>query len=267
MENKRRTQGANVDPRTRNTLIKAHLLLAAFLAPMVLLVAISGGLFLLGVEGSYDVTPTTLPFGATLDPESPTLDDDLRRVFDNAGIDYDFERIGATTGTSEIHGDHTHDDTPAESAGDDGHHDTPADSPSDDGHHHGSADDNGDGHHHDTPDDSGMEQESEAAPESTTVTTLITYPTSRTNYQVTIAADGSLEAKRRVPSLQKRMIELHRGQGPALFKHFQRLMALGLLAIVTIGLIMGLTSPALRTTTLATAAAGLLLFLLLTLLA
>lgn len=255
-----------MDPRTRNTLIKAHLLFAAFLAPMVLLVAISGGLFLLGVEGSYDVTPTTLPFGATLDPESPTLDDDLRRVFDNAGIDYDFERIGVTTGTAEIHGDHTHDDTPAESAGDGGHHDTPADSPSDDGHHHGSADES-DGHHHDTPDDSGMEQESEAAPESTTVTTLTTYPTSRTNYQVTIAADGSLEAKRRVPSLQKRMIELHRGQGPALFKHFQRLMALGLLAIVTIGLIMGLTSPALRTTTLATAAAGLLLFLLLTLLA
>ena len=174
----------------RNTLIKAHLYLAAFVAPFVFLVAISGGLYLIDIKGSYATTPVALPEGATIDPDSPTLKEDFSSLLSNAGVDHNFGYVKK------------------------------------------------DGN------------------------TLTTRPTSRTNYKITINEDG-LEMQKQVPSFQKRMIELHLGHGPILFKQFQRLMAVGVLLIVTLGLILGLTAANLRISTLVTTGAGLLVFLIL----
>lgn len=178
----------------RNGLIKVHLYLAAFLAPMVFLVAVSGGLYLMNVKGSYSVTPVALPEGAAIDPDSPTLEEDFRALLSSAGVDHNFEYL-------KLDGD-----------------------------------------------------------------TLTTRPTSRTNYHVAITGDG-LVMQKRVPSLQKRMLELHFGHGPTWFKHFQRVTALGLLLIVILGLTLGLTASHLRRSTLIVTGSGLLLFLLLVLFA
>ena len=146
----------------RNALVNVHLYLAAFLAPMVFLVAISGGLYLMNVKGSYATILVALPEGAAIDPDSPALEEDFRTLLSRAGVDHNFEYIKL-----------------------------------------------------------------DGTPDYT--------PTSRTNYQVTITDEG-LVMQKRVPSLQKRMLELHFGHGPTWFKHFQRVMALGLLLIVILGL-------------------------------
>ncbi len=90
-----------------------------------------------------------------------------------------------------------------------------------------------------------------------------TRPTSRTNYKITIADDGSLVMKLQEPSLQKRMIELHNGHGPTMFKNFQRSMAVGLSLVVLFGLTLGLSAPHLRKQSILIAAFGLVVFLLL----
>ena len=174
----------------RDKLIKIHLYLAAFFAPMVFLVAVSGGLYLMNVKGSYATSPVALPDGAFIDPDSPTLEDDFRSLLSSAGVDHDF-------GYVKRDGD-----------------------------------------------------------------TLTTRPTSRTNYRITVTGDG-LEMEKRVPSLQKRMIELHLGHGPVWFKQLQRVMAVGLLLIVVLGLTLGLSARHLRKATLIVTGSGLLLFLLL----
>ena len=50
---------------------------------------------------------------------------------------------------------------------------------------------------------------------------LLTRPTSRTYYEITLAGD-TLEVTRHMPDLQKCLIELHKGHGPLLFKDFQK---------------------------------------------
>ncbi len=90
---------------------------------------------------------------------------------------------------------------------------------------------------------------------------LITRPTSRSYYQVNLQNSAMLT--RIEPDWIKSMIELHRGHGPTLLKDFQKVMALGLLLIVLSGLWLGLTSSALRPSTLITSSAGLIAFLVL----
>ncbi|MDG2441878.1 MAG: hypothetical protein P8M13_01330, partial [Luminiphilus sp.] len=62
------------------------------------------------------------------------------------------------------------------------------------------------------------------------------------------------------PSLQKRMIELHMGHGPAAYKIYQQFFAAGMLFVMLSGLWLGLSSDRLRKTTLITSSSGLLLF-------
>ena len=66
--------------------------------------------------------------------------------------------------------------------------------------------------------------------------TFTTRPTSRTHYVVQgldgSLKDGSLKIERNAPNLQFRMIDLHKGHGPGIFKHFQKIMALGVLVII-----------------------------------
>lgn len=81
------------NPKTRRLFILAHLWLAGLLAPAFLLVAVSGGLYLLGNSGSFKTEPVSLPAQASLDFDSPTLESDVRALLTTAGIDQKFEYI------------------------------------------------------------------------------------------------------------------------------------------------------------------------------
>lgn len=81
------------NPKTRRLFVLAHLWLAGFLAPAFLLVAISGGLYLLGNSGNFKTEDVTLPADASLNFESPTLDSDVREFLSTADIDQKFEYI------------------------------------------------------------------------------------------------------------------------------------------------------------------------------
>ena len=92
--------------------------------------------------------------------------------------------------------------------------------------------------------------------------TLYTRPTSSDHYLIKLNA-GGVEVIHARPSLQSRMIELHKGHGPTAFKTFQKAFAIGLIFIILSGLWLGISAPRLRRTTLLTAATGAVIFALL----
>lgn len=81
------------NPKIRRLLTLAHLWFAGFLAPAFLLVAISGGLYLLGNKGEFKSQPVALPVSASLDFKSPSLEEDVRALLTEANIDQKFEYI------------------------------------------------------------------------------------------------------------------------------------------------------------------------------
>lgn len=89
--------------------------------------------------------------------------------------------------------------------------------------------------------------------------TLYTRPTSKQHYALTLT-DGQVTVVRQSPTIQKRMIELHKGHGPQWFKSFQKLFALGLFLIIFSGLALGFTSPLMKRKTLATSLTGFVVF-------
>jgi uncharacterized iron-regulated membrane protein len=172
----------------RSFWIKAHLFAAAFFAPVLIIIATSGGLYLLGIKGSVKESTVPTPAGASLNLDSDTLDADVTRLLADAGITHEFEYLRAG-GNS-----------------------------------------------------------------------LTTRPTSTTYYVLKVTAE-EVEISRNEPSLQKSMIELHKGHGPVLFKEFQKFMAAALLFVLLSGTWLGLSSKGLRNKTLATMGGGLVAFL------
>jgi len=79
--------------KLRKLLILLHLYGAAFMAPAFLLLATSGGLYLMGKKGAVETTELTLPTNAALDFKSETLETDVRSFLSSAGIDHDFEYV------------------------------------------------------------------------------------------------------------------------------------------------------------------------------
>jgi hypothetical protein len=78
----------------RNTLITIHMYLSAFFAPMVLLVAISGGLYLIGIKGSVERTELATIERAPLDTSSEQLPAEVSALLAEAGVsDFDFEYV------------------------------------------------------------------------------------------------------------------------------------------------------------------------------
>ena len=77
----------------RSLWVKMHLYVAAFFLPMLLAMAASGGLYLLGVKGSVDSIPVTLVATKPVSANSGTLDSDIRELLNANGIDHDFEYI------------------------------------------------------------------------------------------------------------------------------------------------------------------------------
>jgi hypothetical protein len=174
-------------PMDRKLLITIHLYLSAFLAPAILLVAISGGLYLLGIKGTVE-EEAIYQSEATLDSASASLKEDVGAVLASAGVtSYSFEYVKVKDST------------------------------------------------------------------------LYTRPTSSEHYIIRQDAAG-LEVFHARPSLQSRLIELHKGHGPTAFKTFQKVFAAGLVAIILSGLWLGLSATRLRRPTAVALAAGGLVF-------
>ena len=70
----------------RKLLVSIHLYLAAFLAPAFILLAISGGLYLLDNEGEIKSTPFEIPANTVLHFDSPTLKSDVKRLLKSSGV-------------------------------------------------------------------------------------------------------------------------------------------------------------------------------------
>lgn len=172
---------------SRSLLITIHLYLSSFLAAMVVLMSLSGGLYLLGYKGEMQETVVATIDGGellTADPSKASVLATLER----AGIsDFDFDYV-RNTGKR-----------------------------------------------------------------------LYTRPTSRTHYLLEIRGD-EIEITERVPDLQGRMIELHKGHGPSIFKTFQKIFAVGMLFIMLSGLWLGLSALRLRNRTAVASVAGLVVF-------
>ncbi len=81
------------NPKLRKTLVNLHLLFAGFLTPAFLLLAITGGNYLLGNKGSYEKTPIELAAGSTLDFKSATIQSDVQNLLRANNIDYSFEYV------------------------------------------------------------------------------------------------------------------------------------------------------------------------------
>lgn len=79
--------------KTRRLLITLHLIFAGIMAPAFLLVAISGGLYLINIKGQTTDSSIALTDGAALDFESDTLDADVRSLLKRSNIDHSFEYI------------------------------------------------------------------------------------------------------------------------------------------------------------------------------
>ena len=177
----------------RSLLVRLHLYAAAFLAPAFLFLAISGGLYLVGVKGSVEQTVVVMPSQLELDPSSESLYKDVQKVLLAAGISHDFEYV-------KIKGN-----------------------------------------------------------------TLLTRPTSRNFYKFSMQPEG-LVVSFNEPSIQSKLIELHKGHGPEIFKTFQKVIAVGLMFVVLSGFWLGFSALGLRRNTLIVTGSGALLFSLLALL-
>ena len=77
----------------RKTLITIHMYLAAFFAPAVLLMAVSGGLYLIGIKGQVE-EDTLYTSQASIDPESTSLQEDIDNLLVEAGVrSFDHEYV------------------------------------------------------------------------------------------------------------------------------------------------------------------------------
>ena len=175
----------------RKLLITIHLYLAAFFAPAVILVAISGGLYLVGVKGEVEQETIYSSSSVTIDSKSASLHADVAALLATAGVkSYSYEYV-KVSGTK-----------------------------------------------------------------------LYTRPTSSDHYIIK-SGGGVVEVIHARPNLQSRMIELHKGHGPSIFKTFQKAFAVALMFIILSGLWMGVSAARLRRSTLLTASSEAIVFMLL----
>jgi hypothetical protein len=78
----------------RSLFITIHMYLAAFLAPFIFLVSISGGLFLAGVKGSVTEQSIFETSEIAIDAKSDQLTSDVGALLQAAGVtDYSFEYV------------------------------------------------------------------------------------------------------------------------------------------------------------------------------
>ena len=177
-------------PKTRNFLILCHLFAASLLAPMFVLVAITGANYLLDIKGETMETPLSIPQDLVIDQDASDIEDTVRAVMAANDLPGDFEYLR-------------------------------------------------------------MREDS-----------ITTRPTSR-DFVVLEQADGVWSATMHEPSLQYRMMELHKGHGPEKFKIYQIAAGIALFLVVIGGLTVGLMAKAYRAKTIYATVAGSAVFVLL----
>ena len=74
----------------RKLFITIHMYLSAFFAPAVLLVAISGGLYLIGIKGEVEQTSVFRGEYGAIDTKAPSLKGDVSALLAKAGVDESF---------------------------------------------------------------------------------------------------------------------------------------------------------------------------------
>lgn len=175
----------------RTLLVGAHLYLAAFFAPFLIVIAITGGLYLIGEKGTLHYTPVATLKAQTLHSEQRPLAEHLTTLLQQAGVnDYAVKNM-------KVSGD-----------------------------------------------------------------TIISYPSSRAYYQFK-ANETGVEITRVKPDLLASTIALHKGHGPTLYNHYEKVLAIALLLIVLSGLWLGFQSKKLRKVMLTNFTLGLTVFVLL----
>lgn len=95
---------------SRKLLITIHLYLSAFFAPAVLLVSISGGLYLVGIKGEVEQQSIYVGEPNIIDSSSQTLKKDVSNLLKQAGVgEFAFEYVkvkGSTLYTRPTSKDH-----------------------------------------------------------------------------------------------------------------------------------------------------------------
>jgi uncharacterized iron-regulated membrane protein len=85
--------------KTRNFLVKCHLWAAGLLAPLFFLVAYTGGAYLLDFKGEVVERDLVLPSATSLDPDSGTIEDDVRAILAANELETDFEYLRLRPGS------------------------------------------------------------------------------------------------------------------------------------------------------------------------
>ena len=85
--------------------------------------------------------------------------------------------------------------------------------------------------------------------------TLVTRSTSRNLHNFNMQP-GRIVVSYNEPSIQSKLIELHKGHGPEIFKTFQKVIAVGLMFVVLSGFWLGVSALGLRRNTLIITGAG-----------
>lgn len=81
------------DPKIRKLLVTLHLIFAGLLTPAFLLLAITGGNYLLGNKGSMEKTPIALSADSALDFGSDTIKDDIIKLLAANNVEHSFEYV------------------------------------------------------------------------------------------------------------------------------------------------------------------------------
>jgi hypothetical protein len=84
----------------RSLFITLHMYLSAFFAPVIFLVAISGGLYLVGVKGSVEQVSVYQSDGYALDATSAHLKSDVDSLLTTAGVtgyEYEYVKVSGNT--------------------------------------------------------------------------------------------------------------------------------------------------------------------------
>lgn len=79
--------------KIRKILILYHLLVAGFMAPAFILVAVTGGLHMVGGGEKQNIKPLILTESSNLDFSSETIEEDVRVLLESNGVDHDFEYL------------------------------------------------------------------------------------------------------------------------------------------------------------------------------
>jgi hypothetical protein len=77
----------------RKKILSLHLLLASFMAPAFIMVAISGGLYLIGIKGANIESEVSVPAQFSLDLDSDELEQDVRNLLGQLNLNTDFEYL------------------------------------------------------------------------------------------------------------------------------------------------------------------------------